>query len=104
MGLGGGPNIRTRTMTMNFAQYAWDTDAMEAITRLAMNRKMIRNPNYFYQTAHLIEDCRDPSGNGPLTILALANWEAKCLTAPAEDDPAEEARHANTPRTVHPQD
>ena len=83
-----------------FAALAWDSDAQDAVHRLVTNRAEIKDPDYFYRTADLVEECRDPDQpRERLTMTALNRWVERCKARPAKEDHS----HEDQPRHVTPQ-
>jgi len=85
-----------------FASLAWEADALAAINRLALDRAAILDPDLYWSTADTVEDLRDPfKPTERLTMANLADWEARCRSAPSQP---EDTPNADQPRRITPAD
>lgn len=65
-------------MPINLSEMLFTCEAEAEVLRLAANNHLIRDLDYYYQTADMIFDGYDPETRKPLTTSGLKAWIARC--------------------------
>lgn len=99
-------------MPINLSETLFDGETVAEVLRLGAKRHLIRDLDYYYQTADMIFDGYDPETRKPLTMSRLKAWVARCEhpKEPQDNDPTHHTAMSdgqnrpvhNQQTTVHP--
>lgn len=97
--------------TINLSELLFNEEAETEVLRLATNRHLVSDLDYFWNTADMVVEGFDPITSKPITVTGLEAWSARCQQkepsadaaayhTTVQDDPYGSFR--DTSKTVYP--